>query len=76
MGEQLTFNGINGATGAYLLPPMSPEQLSTVAKGDARDKEHLYDLELRLRQSGKTKRFHQSKFWTFIAPILMHLIQR
>jgi tetratricopeptide (TPR) repeat protein len=56
MGEQLTFNGINGATGAYLLPPMSPEQLSAIAKGDARDKEHLYDLELRLRQSGKTKR--------------------
>jgi tetratricopeptide (TPR) repeat protein len=56
MGEQLIFNGINGATGSYLLPPMSPEEVSAIAKGDARDKEHLYDLQLRNRQSGKTKR--------------------
>jgi tetratricopeptide (TPR) repeat protein len=56
MGEQLIFNGINGATGAYLLPPMTPEELSAIAKGDAQDDEHLYDLKLRYRQSTKPKR--------------------
>ena len=56
MGEKLIFNGINGATGAYLLPPMTPEELSAIAKGDAQDDEHLYDLKLRYRQSTKPKR--------------------
>ncbi len=54
--EQLTFNGINGATGAYLLPPVSPRELSAIAKGDTQDDEHLYDLKLRHRQSTQTKR--------------------
>ncbi len=31
--EQLVFNGINGATGEYALPPMSPEQLSRFIQG-------------------------------------------
>ena len=56
MGEKLTFNGINGATGAYLLPPVSPQELSAIAIGDTQDDQHLYDLKLRYRQSKKTKR--------------------
>ncbi len=28
------FNGVNGATGAYLLPPMTAEEISAVAQGD------------------------------------------
>ncbi|MCK4901513.1 MAG: hypothetical protein KAS38_22210, partial [Anaerolineales bacterium] len=56
MGEKLIFNGINGATGAYLLPPVSPQELYAIAKGDAQDDQHLYDLKLRYRQSKKTKR--------------------
>lgn len=56
LSEQIIFNGINGATGAYLLPPLSPQELSAIAKGEAVDDEHLYDLKLRYRQSTKPKR--------------------
>ncbi len=54
--EQLMFNGINGATGAYLLPPMSPRELSAIAQGDEQDEEHLSDLKQRYRKSTQTKR--------------------
>lgn len=53
---QLTFNGINGATGGYLLPPVSHQELSAIAKGETQDKEHLYDLRLKHRQATSTKR--------------------
>ncbi len=44
----LSFNGINGATGSYLLPPMSAEELSAIARGEARqDDEHARDLKNR-----------------------------
>src|SRR4051812_720724 len=33
--EQLVFNGINGATGEYGLPPMTGEQLSGFIRGEA-----------------------------------------
>jgi hypothetical protein len=55
-GEKLIFNGINGATGAYLLPPLSPQELSAIAKGDAQETDHLYNLKLRYLRSTKTKR--------------------
>jgi hypothetical protein len=42
--ELLIFNGINGATGQYLLPPMSPEQISMLARGERRDPYHLREL--------------------------------
>jgi hypothetical protein len=54
--EQLIFNGINGATGTYLLPPLSTQDLSNIAKGDVLDKNHLRDLQLRHRQSSQTTR--------------------
>ena len=44
--EQLYFNGVNGATGEYLLPPMSPEDISKIAQGESLDKAHLQELKL------------------------------
>jgi hypothetical protein len=41
---EIYFNGINGATGNYLLPPMSPQDLSKIAQGEALDKNHLKEL--------------------------------
>jgi hypothetical protein len=42
--EELFFNGINGATGNYLLPPMSSQDLSRIAQGEALDQNHLEEL--------------------------------
>ena len=35
------FNGINGATGNYLLPAMSAADLAKLAQGEEFDKDHL-----------------------------------
>lgn len=43
--ECLVFNGINGATGDYLLPAMVPEQGSKITRGEMQDKEHIKALE-------------------------------
>ncbi|MFH1009035.1 MAG: hypothetical protein V1800_16295 [Candidatus Latescibacterota bacterium] len=42
--DELYFNGINGATGEYLLPPMSPQDISKIAQGESLDKGHLQEL--------------------------------
>ncbi|MFM6398702.1 MAG: hypothetical protein ACKPFF_18660, partial [Planktothrix sp.] len=38
--EKLFFNGINGTTGDYLLPPSTPAQVSQMAQPE-QDKDHL-----------------------------------
>jgi len=48
--ELLFFNGINGATGDYGLPPMTGEQLSAFIQGEARP-ENLDELKFRHQQS-------------------------
>jgi hypothetical protein len=52
MNEQdlLFFNGINGSTGDYLLPPMTPEQVSRIAQGQEFDPDQLQDIELKIRE--------------------------
>jgi hypothetical protein len=49
--ELLVFNGINGATGAYLIPPMAPATLAAIATGIRQDEEwgagHLDELKYR-----------------------------
>jgi hypothetical protein len=48
--DQLIFNGINGASGGYLLPPMSPRDISKVAQGEQLDPAHLAELRQRWEQ--------------------------
>ena len=43
--EQLFFNGIDGATGEYLLSPMTAEQVSKMAQGEEFNPEHLSELQ-------------------------------
>ncbi len=43
--EQLVFNGIDGTSGGYLLPPLTSEQVSKIAQGEKFDLEHLSELE-------------------------------
>ena len=48
--DLLFFNGINGASGDYLLPPLSAEQVSKIAQGEEFDPDNLEDIELKKRQ--------------------------
>jgi hypothetical protein len=43
--DLLFFNGINGSTGDYLLPPLTAEQVSRIAQGEDFDPDDLYDLQ-------------------------------
>jgi len=47
----LTFNGINGASGDYLLPPLAPQDLSALAQGQSLDPQHLSELKARFQQA-------------------------
>lgn len=42
--EMLVFNGINAATGDYLLPPMTPKQISTIVQGQQQDEAEIQEL--------------------------------
>jgi Peptidase family C25 len=42
--ERFYFNGIDGTTGEYLLPPLTPEQVSKMAQGEKFDSAHLSEL--------------------------------
>jgi hypothetical protein len=42
--EELFFNGINGATGDYLLPPLTPEEVARIAQGEEFDPIELSEL--------------------------------
>jgi hypothetical protein len=48
--SQLVFNGINGATGAYITPPLSAGQVAALAQGKPIDSEHVEELECRYRR--------------------------
>jgi hypothetical protein len=45
---RLYFNGINGATGRYLLDPLSADVISSVATGEKLDPEELAELKARV----------------------------
>lgn len=42
--EALVVNGVNGATGEYLLPKMTPQQIAQIARGESWDPQHLVEL--------------------------------
>jgi hypothetical protein len=37
-------NGVNGATGDYLLPPLTPQEISAIARGEKLDPKHVQEL--------------------------------
>ncbi|MBW4568814.1 MAG: hypothetical protein KME31_12540 [Tolypothrix carrinoi HA7290-LM1] len=45
--ELLYFNGVNGVTGEYSLPPLTAKQVVQIAKGEKIDSAHLSELERR-----------------------------
>jgi len=44
MSTELVFNGVNGVTGEYLLPPMTPQQVSAIAQGEPLDPQEIREL--------------------------------
>lgn len=48
--ERLVFNGVDGDTGAYDLPPMSPAELVSVIRGEVKP-ENIAELRARTRQN-------------------------
>jgi len=50
--EQLNFNGINGATGEYLLPPKTAEQISEIAQSEKFEPAHFSDLKIKIENEG------------------------
>ncbi len=44
MTTSLVFNGINGATGEYLLPEKTPQEIARIVLGEKITKDHLSEL--------------------------------
>ena len=55
MTDQLYFNGINGATGDYALPPMTPAQLAGIVAGEKIDRRLLKELRQKLQAPRQVK---------------------
>ena len=47
--EHLFLNGIDGATGDYLLPPQTVADVASAARGEVPDANHLRELKIKLR---------------------------
>jgi hypothetical protein len=49
-------NGINGATGEYLFPQLTPKEISAIAQGTDFDRLHLSDLRTKAKQTREKKK--------------------
>jgi hypothetical protein len=49
--DLLVFNGIDGTSGRYLLPPMSQSDLMKLARGESLDQHHQHELKWRHQQA-------------------------
>ena len=47
MSTDLFFNGIDGSTGDYDLPPLSSAEIASIARGEKLDPAHFQDLKRR-----------------------------
>ena len=52
--EKLTFNGINGATGGYLTPPMTPQEVAQIVVDEERDEQETKELRARYYQASQS----------------------
>ncbi len=52
--ESLNFNGLNGATGQYLLPPMTPREVSKIASSQELDSKYIQELKQWWEQISQT----------------------
>jgi hypothetical protein len=50
----LVFNGIDGASGTYLLPPLTPRDIMQIAQGERLDERHVNELKWRFRRATET----------------------
>ena len=64
--ESLCFNGLNGATGEYLLPSLTPPDISAIARGEKLDPKHIQEL----------KQWWQGVSQTHFAPTAFNLTGR
>ncbi len=49
--DAVVANGVDGSTGGYLLPPLTPRQIALLARGLEPKDEHFQDLKTRYRSS-------------------------
>lgn len=54
MSDEIIFNGVNGATGDYLFPPLPVEDAAAVARGETLDPETLQALEAKIQSEHGT----------------------
>jgi DNA/RNA endonuclease G (NUC1)/V8-like Glu-specific endopeptidase len=52
--RSLVFNGVNAATGDYLLPPLPVRVVGQIARNEPIDEKHLQELRYRYQRSSKT----------------------
>ena len=50
---RLVFNGINGSTGSYLVPPLTAREVATMARGEPLDPDlrHIQELKWYYRRA-------------------------
>ncbi len=58
MTTSLVFNGINGATGEYLLPEKTPQEIARIVLGEKITKDHLSELKDQVGSELRSRRLY------------------